>query len=198
MSPSTPHQPAAPAPDAWALLLLSARDMAPGALDRLLWELRPGWLALAGRLVRDRDAAQDVVQEASVHLWRRLDRFDPAKCRRAKSWLDRLLVNRAIDHLRRRRRALPLLEYDLSAPPGEQPDQQAERRERTDRLRHQLGELPPRDREALLLRFEQGLGYKRIAAHLGVSISGAYRIVHKALRRLAHTMSEAGGRAAVA
>jgi RNA polymerase sigma-70 factor (ECF subfamily) len=167
------------------LRLLEAQAGAPASLERLFGELRPWWLGLAGRLVRRHEEAEEVVQDASLCLFRRLDRFDPAKCRRAKNWLARLLVNCALDHLRRRRRVVPLPDLDPLAWPGEGPDELAERRDQAEHLRRLLDELPPRDREALLLRFEQGLTYQQIGARLGIRLLAAYRLVNKALEKLA-------------
>ncbi len=185
MSILTLGQQTDPASDPWACRLLAARGGASAARERLFRELRPWWLALAWRVLHDREEAQDAVQEAFLRLLLRLDRFDTAKCRRATNWLARVLINRAIEHLRRRRRAVPLLDLDAPARPEEGPAEAAERREQSARLRALLGELAPRDREALLLRFEQGLKYQRIGRRLGVSTSVAYRIVNKALDRLA-------------
>ncbi len=83
-----------------------------GAYDRLF--------ATAYRILRDRYAAEDAVQEAIVRCWRDLrgvrdpDRFE--------AWLYRLLVNASRDYGRRQRRSrrsVAILPADLRAPSDE-------------------------------------------------------------------------------
>jgi len=57
--------------------------------------------ALASRLLFDRCEAEDVVQDVFLTLWRRPDRFDPARAT-DRSWLLTVVRNRSLDHLRRR------------------------------------------------------------------------------------------------
>jgi RNA polymerase sigma-70 factor (ECF subfamily) len=53
-------------------------------------------------MLRDREHAEDVVQETLVRAWRNLDRIPPADDG-ARRWLVRVARNLAIDHLRARR-----------------------------------------------------------------------------------------------
>lgn len=185
-----PHCPEAETgPDPWVRRVLAAQDGTQA--EQLFRDLLPWWLRLARRLVRDSEEANDVVQEASLRLWRSLGRFDPEKCHRSKHWLARFLVNCAIDRLRRRRHTLPLSEFDLQDRTAEA-DDLAQRREQAHRLHRLLAELPHRDREALRLRFERGLTYADVGAQLGVSLGTAYRVINKALQRLASRALEAG------
>jgi RNA polymerase sigma-70 factor (ECF subfamily) len=187
----------APACDPWTARLLAARDGPAADRERLFRELRPWWLALAWRLVRDRELAEEATQNASLSLLCNLHRFDPERCRRAKSWLARVLVNCAIDQIRRRRRALPPLDFDPPARSGGGPDELAQRRDQAEHLRRLLGGLPPRHREVLILRFEQELTYKQIGERMGVGLLAAYRLVNRALDELAGRAGAAGaGRAA--
>lgn len=59
-----------------------------------------GWmLALAQNMMRDRDLAEDVVQDALVSALRKLDCFEGRSS--LKTWLHRITVNTALDHLRK-------------------------------------------------------------------------------------------------
>ena len=68
------------------------------ALNRLLAHARPRLIAVAMRIVRDRDDAEDVVQEALLKVCRYLTRFEGRSA--FSTWLHRILVNTALDRLR--------------------------------------------------------------------------------------------------
>src|SRR6185503_12242573 len=80
-------------------LIASARRGDRGALNRLLSDARPRLLAVALRIVKDRDDAEDVVQEALLKVCRSLTRFEGRSA--FSTWLHRIVVNAALDRLRR-------------------------------------------------------------------------------------------------
>ena len=88
-------------------LIAAARRGDKMALNRLLTDARPRLLAVALRVVRDRDDAEDVVQEAMVKVCRSLTRFEGRSS--FSTWLHRIVVNASLDRLRRHgaRRELP-------------------------------------------------------------------------------------------
>src|SRR5579862_7940620 len=97
----------------------------------------------------DRDAAEDVRQEAFARAWQRMPRdLDPG---RQRAWLHRTAANLAVDEWRRRRRR-PTVELDgaagvlASTEPSE-----------PDAAREALAQLGAHERFVLLLRFEGGL-----------------------------------------
>lgn len=119
---------------------------------------------IAGLLLRDTDAAEEVVQDAFVGLYRRWRRLrDPDK---AVAYLRQSTVNGARSALRRRGtawRALPRL-----LPVDSDPDvatQVAAHRTVIDALAH----LPERQREVLVLRYYADLSEAQIADLLGIS-----------------------------
>src|SRR5262245_34086262 len=82
------------------------------AVERLYDEYRRPLLAYLGRLVGDREAAEDLCQETFLKALRCWARHDPAAS--PVAWLYRIATNSAYDYLRRRRRAAlaPLVELD--------------------------------------------------------------------------------------
>jgi RNA polymerase sigma-70 factor (ECF subfamily) len=76
-------------------LIASARRGDRGALNRLLADARPRLLAVAMRIVRDRDEAEDVVQEALLKVCRSLSRFEGRSS--FSTWLHRITVNAALE-----------------------------------------------------------------------------------------------------
>ena len=73
-----------------------------GALTELVRRHRARVERLAVAVMGDRESARDVAQEGFLRMLRSLEKLDPE--RGLKGWLDRVVVNLAIDHLRRRKR----------------------------------------------------------------------------------------------
>ncbi len=91
------------------------------AFDLLMSDSLDRLYAIARLILRDPDLAEDAVQEAFIHCWRELPRLrDPG---RFDAWLQRLLVNAAMDQDRRRRRyraivsitPAPLMDRDFAS-----------------------------------------------------------------------------------
>jgi len=71
------------------------------AFDRLYRDTSPHLLGVILRIQRDRAQAEDVLQEVYVNVWRSAQSFNPALSQ-ARTWLNSVARNRAIDSLRRR------------------------------------------------------------------------------------------------
>ncbi len=130
--------------------------------------------AEGARLVRmarlftdDRNAAEDLVQEAFIRLHRAAHRIDdPAK---AAPYLRSIVINLARDH---NRRGLMSLRHQEALPAGstpEAPEDELELDERRRRVVAEVRELPPRQRDCLLLRFYLELTEVETAEVLGIS-----------------------------
>jgi RNA polymerase sigma-70 factor (ECF subfamily) len=134
------------------------------------------------RLVRDRAAAEDLLQEVFLRVYRA--RAEYTGRTRFQAWLFTIARRLLVDHLRRAGPA-PVEEADTpDAPAPETPAQHAEARELAARLERALEHLPPAQREVLLLARLGGLDAGEIAAVTG-STPGAVRVaLHRALRRL--------------
>jgi RNA polymerase sigma-70 factor (ECF subfamily) len=107
------------------------------------------------------------VQEAMLRLWRHAARFDPGRAQLG-TWLYRITANLAIDRTRRPASHLPDETQDPEDPsPG--PEARLVERQRQALLAAALAELPPRQRAALALSYDQGLSGAEAAAALSVS-----------------------------
>ncbi|MGQ9918116.1 MAG: RNA polymerase sigma factor [Bryobacteraceae bacterium] len=141
----------------------------------------------ARHLVGDREEATDITQEAYLRLharWGRHERDLPTT-----AWLYKVIRNLAIDHLRRRARR-PEAEVDhatLSSPMAG-PEATAEQREVAARLWEAIGNLPPEQREILLLRDWHGLDYAQIADLLGLSMGTVSSRLHHAREKVREQM----------
>jgi len=124
--------------------------------------------AVCYRLLGDRDAAEDIAQDAFVRAYLALDRFRGTNFR---AWVLRIAHNAALDYLRSlsRHRQVPLdrapeERVELESPsPVEQGGLVAA-------LEAALAALPPEQRAVVLLVDVEGLPYEEVAAVLGVPV----------------------------
>lgn len=145
---------------------------------------------LATRISGDAVLAQDVVQETFL----RLVRLAPSlpRVRSLGAWLIEVCGNLARDALksasRRRRR------HENAARPETVPgsDGAPERDETRAAIEAAIGELPARQRQALVLRIWDGLRYREIADALRVSEGEVSYLLHHGLERLARVLVAAG------
>jgi RNA polymerase sigma-70 factor, ECF subfamily len=178
------------ADDAELMAWAGAGDCA--AFDLLVARHGERALRLALRVVGDPAEAEDVAQEAFLRAWRAAARFDPGRAR-VSTWLHRIVLNLAIDRTRRRRaapQALRLAEGlpDPAAGPGAGLDAAAERAA----LDAALAELPPRQRAAVALAYEDGLSGAEAAAALSLSERALEGLLRRA-RLLLRTRLGGGG-----
>ena len=130
--------------------------------------------SLAYRVVGERGAAEDVVQEAFISIWRSGARYDAARGS-VRSWMLGIVRNRAIDALRSRAGRAPKLDFDDDAvleqrPAGEQTESEALRRETAGELRGALEELPGDQSKVIALAYFGGFSHSEIASMLGVPL----------------------------
>ncbi len=130
--------------------------------------------SLAYRIVGERGAAEDVVQEAFISIWRSGARYDRGRGS-VRSWMLGIVRNRAIDFLRSKAGRAPKLDFDDDAvlehrPSGELTDVEALRRETTHELRGALGELPGEQSKVIELAYFGGFSHSEIATMLEVPL----------------------------
>ena len=128
--------------------------------------------SLAYRIVGSRPAAEEVVQEAFLSIWRSGARFDPAKGS-VRAWTLGIVRNRAIDALRRDSSSkAPKLNWDDEAilesrPAEERTEEEALRRSEAAEVRGALSELPEEQAKVIQLAFFGGFSHSEIAEMVG-------------------------------
>lgn len=165
----------------------------PSGLEPLVRAHQRPALRVALAITRDAMLAEDVVQDAFLRAYERIDRFDIS--RPFRPWFLRSVANAALRVMERRGR-LSSLEDDsastgsASGDPG--PEQRVERAETSDELWHALAELSPALRAAVVLRYYVGLSEAEAAAELGCArgtvkwrLSAARKRLRELLRALA-------------
>lgn len=130
----------------------------------------------AAQIVKNREDAEDVVQEAFVRAYTHLAGFRGEASFR--SWLLRIVLGVAQDHLRRRSRRIAQHSIDPAIEVVSLDRESSDRPERVDRiaiLRSAIDDLPTKQKAALLLKVYEGLSHQEVAKVIG-STSGATRV----------------------
>ncbi|MGB0005603.1 MAG: sigma-70 family RNA polymerase sigma factor [Candidatus Sulfotelmatobacter sp.] len=120
--------------------------------------------AVALRVLGDTGAAEDVLQEVFLQLWRNPHAFDAARGNLA-SWLAVVTRNRAIDFLRKRRPETDIENVVLSVAPDLAGD--AERARAAAKVRGVMGSMAPAQRGALEMAYWEGMSHSEIAEKTG-------------------------------
>jgi RNA polymerase sigma-70 factor (ECF subfamily) len=120
--------------------------------------------AVALRVLADTGAAEDVLQEVFMQLWRNPGAFDASRGNLAP-WLAVIARNRAIDSLRRRQPETDIEDVIVSVEPDLAGD--AERSRAMEKVRSTLGAMPSPQRDALEMAYFEGLTHTEIAAKTG-------------------------------
>jgi RNA polymerase sigma-70 factor (ECF subfamily) len=161
------------------------------AFEQLVRAHQKRAFSVAFGILRDREEASDVCQEAFLRVLRSLDRFE--RDSRFYTWLYRIVVNLCLDVCRSRRPHLPLDEvanFELVSPVDD-PAHAVSANERRAQLDAALAQLSPNHRTVLVLRELQGLSYKEIAASMRCSIGTVMSRLFHARRRLLEVLTEA-------
>lgn len=122
-------------------------------------------IATAMRVVGGREEAEDVVHDAFVAVWRKIDRFD-ADRGSMRAWLMTVVRNRAIDRVRARRASIDVDDADERSllRTGPNPTWEAAlRRASAGDLRAALSNLPDEQRRAVELAYFEGYTYREVA-----------------------------------
>ncbi len=120
--------------------------------------------SVALRVLGDTGAAEDVLQEVFMQMWRNPGLFDSSRGRLGP-WLSVIARHRAIDGLRKRRPETDIADVVLSVEPDMAGE--AERARAMEKVRGTLGLMPPVQRKALEMAFFEGLSHSEISALTG-------------------------------
>jgi RNA polymerase sigma-70 factor (ECF subfamily) len=144
-------------------------------------------LAIARRILRDNDEAEDVVQEVFARLYTQHVRFDGKAA--ATTWLHRILVNSSINSLRARNRR-----GKLESPPAApvDPETHAMGNERHALLLEALEDLSDQHRLMVTLRDLRGYSYPEIARLLSVPEGTVKSALNRGRNRLLEKLSRDG------
>ena len=143
-------------------------------------------MAIGLRYVPNRDEMRDVLQDSFVKIITNISRFDYRGEGSLKSWVSRIVANRAIDYVREHERLqftgeMPVDVIDSEPDVGEVPDEM---------LDEMIGQLPANYRVVLNLFVFEQLSHREIAQQLGISEKNSATQFFRAKRALQKMIRE--------
>ncbi|HTB72747.1 MAG TPA: sigma-70 family RNA polymerase sigma factor, partial [Polyangiaceae bacterium] len=139
---------------------------------------------VASRVV-DAAAAEEIVQDVFMTLWRKHETFDPARGT-LKAWLGQIARRRALNVLRSRRRGAATGDgVEEIADEALEPDEALWTAHRQSALHAAIDALPDAQRRALSLAYFDELTQEQVAAALRVPLGTTKTRIRSAMRRIA-------------
>jgi len=136
-------------------------------IETLFKEHHKALCNFANNIVRDRDAAEDIVQEVFLKLWRRradLDLDSPIK-----PYLYKSTSNTALNWIDKNKRNVRL--DQVPEPEGTRlTEENFNAKELENRIKWAIDRLPPKCKAIFLLNRLEGMKYKEVALHLDLSV----------------------------
>lgn len=141
---------------------------------------------LAQRMVRDRDAAKDIVQDTFLVIWANRKKLAQQHDRSVEHYLVRIVRNKAVSYYYRSRRlrSLDLLLSGRYDEPYDSPDAGSIQSEIIAQIRQAILTFPLRERQCLLMKVDQQLSVEQMAVQLGITKKAVERNITSAYKRL--------------
>jgi RNA polymerase sigma-70 factor (ECF subfamily) len=126
-----------------------------------------------------------LLQDSFVKAWERLPTYQARGERGFRRWIQAIVLNEARNGIKRvRLHAQPLAKEALARVQDQTERRRREREEERDHLLHRIGQLGEDDRELLIMKFEEGLSFERMAEILEGATETAMIRYSAALGRL--------------
>jgi len=171
----------------------TARAERFAAFEIVVSEYEAALLRYAGRILHNDNAAQDVVQNAFIRLFKSWeDEMTPSP--KLSSWLYRVTHNCAVDFMRKEsRRRLLHKRHSEEQEQFATPDRGKGFRisERAERAAAALRTLKMREQQLVVLKIYEEKSYKEISQITGLTVSNVGYILHHAMKKMARELKKA-------
>lgn len=176
-----------------AALMLRVKQGDRDAFEALVEKYKHPVMNLVYRTLPDATEAEDLAQHVFLQVWKSAHRYEVSA--KFSTWVFTIARNLSLNEIRRRSRH-PAESLDQTSPDDDQPLRQIEDRknfsapdallqgELEGKIDEALGDLPEKQRTALLLCREDELSYEEIAEVLGCSVSATKSLIHRARETL--------------
>ncbi len=150
---------------------------------RNILRLQPRLQRTAENIIGDSDSAADVVQEAVIALWEQRPTIKTGEMEKLSLTV---VKRRSIDLLRKRKPTVPIDAESLML--AEPPQDDSEERYRL--ARKLVDQLPQRQRDAILMKYEDGLSVEEIEKATGMSSTHVYATLSRAYKSLREAIKQ--------
>lgn len=160
------------------------------AFDELVIRHQKHVYAVAYRMVRRAEAAEEIAQETFIRAFRSLRSFRQSAS--LSTWLCKITMNLCCDELKRRPNEVELDPETPEANPASYPSEKMAEEERKEWLERQIDALPFKQKSAVVLRIFQGMSFKEIGDAIGCSTGSAKVNYRHALLKLKNARANFG------
>jgi len=150
---------------------------------RSILKMQPRLQRMAEYIVGDPDSAADAVQEAVITLW---EQRSTIKSQEMEKLSLTVVKRRSIDLLRKQK---PTVDIDAESPMLAEPPQD-DLEERYRMARQLVDRLPARQRDVILMKYEEGLSMEEIEKATGMSSTHVYATLSRAYKSLRETIKQ--------
>lgn len=168
-------------------LLALVRDGSGDAFAALVERHTERFYRLAYRYLQNKEAAEDVVQEAFLKLWENPALWQPERNTKFTTWFYRIIVNLCLDQ--RKKKKPDALEDETLVPDERAPaDEMMMREQQQSIVEKEIAALPERQRTALNLCFDEGLSNQEAAEVMGIHLKALQSLIMRAKTTLRERM----------
>lgn len=150
------------------------------AFQELYQHYAKAMLNISFRILNNKEEAEDVLQEAFVSAFQHIQTFDGKNT--FGSWLKRIVINRSIDVLKKKR--IALISIDHQDFPQEETSEETAMEYDIQTVKASLFQLPDGYRSILSLYLFENMGHKEIAELMGISEGTSKSQYHRARKKL--------------
>ena|SRR5688572_17420602 len=142
---------------------------------------------LAYRYLQNKEAAEDVVQDAFIKLWENPSLWQSQRSSKFTTWFYRIVVNLCLD-LCKKKKPVPLEDESSLIDEREPVDEIMIRLQEQQALEKEIAALPERQRTALNLCFDEGLSNQEAADVMGLNLKALQSLIMRAKTTLKERM----------
>lgn len=147
----------------------------------LVERYHPGLIIHCEQILKDRDEAEDIAQDAFIKAYLQLANYDPS-VGRFSTWLYRIATNLALNKLKQNNRKVNADDIESLAEPTMPTHIEDERKQEI--MNAVIKLVPPEYRRAIEAYYWQGLSYKDIASELGIPLNTLRTWMRRAKQQL--------------
>ena len=174
------------AADPLAALLAQVAEGRRDAFESLYRQTSPTMLGICLRVLRDREEAEDVLQEVYVAVWSKAAQFDQQRAR-AMTWLGTIARNRAIDRVRARPAPAlhePIEDHDLADDDAPTPAAGIDAALERAQLDDCMDQLEPKRRSLIRTAFFENVTYDVLAVRAEAPLGSVKSWIRRGLQQL--------------